>query len=56
MRTGWYSDNKLTKANAKYSVSAINNRDGRMISKKNPLRSFFPVISTYAALVRIARC
>ena len=56
MRTGWYSDNKLTKANAKYSVSAINNRDSRMISKNNSLRSSFPFISIYAASVRIARC
>jgi hypothetical protein len=49
-------DIKLTKANVEYSVGDINNRDSRMISKKNSLRSSFPFIRGYAASVRIARC
>ena len=47
---------KLTKVNVEYTVSAINNRDGRMISKKISLRSPFPFIRGYAASVRVARC
>jgi hypothetical protein len=49
-------DIKLTKANVEYTVSAINNRDSRLISKKISLRSLFPFIRGYAASVRIARC
>jgi hypothetical protein len=47
---------KLTKANGKYNVAGINNRDSRMILKKISLRSPFPFISRYAVSVRIARC
>ena len=47
---------KLTKVNVEYTVSAINNRDSRMISKKNSLRSPFPFIRGYAASVRVALC
>jgi hypothetical protein len=46
-------DIKLTKGSVEYTVSAINNRDGRMISKKISLRSPFPFISGYAATVRV---
>jgi hypothetical protein len=49
-------DIKLTKANVEYTVSAINNRDSRLISKKISLRSPFPFIRSYAASVRMARC
>jgi len=56
MRTGWDFDIELTKANVKYNVAGINNRDSRLISMKISLRSSFPFISTYAASVRIARC
>jgi hypothetical protein len=49
-------DIKLTKANVEYTVSAINNRDSRMISKKISLRSSFPFIRGYAASVRVALC
>jgi len=49
-------DIKLTKANVEYTVSAINNRDGRMISKNISLRSSFPFIRGYAASVRVALC
>jgi len=47
---------KLTRVNVEYTVSAINNRGGRMISKKIPLRSPFPFIRGYAASVRVASC
>jgi hypothetical protein len=55
-RTGWNFGIELTKANAEYNVGGINNRDSRMILKKNSLRSPFPFIRGYAAPVRIARC
>jgi NADPH:quinone reductase-like Zn-dependent oxidoreductase len=47
---------KLTRVNVEYTVSAINNRDSHMISKKISLRSPFPFIRGYAASFRIARC
>jgi hypothetical protein len=52
LRAGF--DIKLTKANVEYSVGDINNRDSRMISQKNSLRSSFPFIRGYAASVRVA--
>jgi hypothetical protein len=45
---------KLTKVNVEYTVSAINNRDSRLISKKISLRSSFPFLRGYAASVRVA--
>jgi len=46
---------KLTETSVNYSVVKINNRDGRLNSKKISLRSPFPYIKCYTASVRIAR-
>ena len=55
-RTGVEFDIKLTRVNVEYTVSAIINRDSRLISKKISLRSPFPFIRGYAASVRVALC
>ena len=55
-RTAAGFDIELTKANVKYNVGGINNRDSRMILKHFLSHSPFPYIRRYAASVRIARC
>ena len=55
-RIGDESDIKLTKANGKYSVVFVINRDSLMISNKFSLHSPFPDIGGYANTVRIIHC
>jgi hypothetical protein len=55
-RIGDESDIKLTKANGKYSVVSVINRDSRMILNKFSLHSPFPDIRSYANTVRITHC